>query len=192
MLCTTEDDTAPYKEFVQRFHLELKQICRRKCELRKLDQHIGETIVHEVFERVRKYKSFKRDHFRGVNGHKWVLAYLYRSASRLFLNHHNEQKRQEELPDNYLDDLRSEAKAIDPAQLQEVKNRTAAALKKLTPKELAVVLADHQYKKHTKYLPDDVILALSEQLGVKPATIRKLRERAIKKLNQAINEINEA
>jgi DNA-directed RNA polymerase specialized sigma24 family protein len=187
-----EDDGAPYKEFVRRFHPELKRFCRKKCELQKLDSHVGETIAHEVFERIRKYKSFRKDHFRGGDGRKWVLAYLSRSATRLFFNHHNQEKRQKDLPDTYLDDLRAEAQAIDPTHLQETKERTALALKKLTPRELEVVLADLEYKRHTKYLPDDVTLALAEKLGVKSATIRKLRQRAAEKLNQAMNEINEA
>jgi DNA-directed RNA polymerase specialized sigma24 family protein len=192
LVCTAEDNGAPYKEFVRRFHPELKQICKRKCDQQKLDPHIGETISHEVFDRVGKYKSFKKEHFRGGDGRKWILAYLSRSATRLFCNHHNQEKRQQELPDTYLDNLRAEAQAIDPAHLQEIKEKTTAVLRQLTKKEMAVVLADIEYKKHTKYLPDEVTSALAEQLGVKSATIRKLRQRAAEKLNKAMNEINEA
>lgn len=160
--------------------------------MRGIDPHVGETIAHEVFERQRKYKSFRKDHFRGGDGHKWVLAYLTQAASRLFLNHHNEQKRKEELPDTYIDELKAEAQAIDPVRLLETRERTAAAMKKLTKRELDVVLTDLEYKRHTKYLPDDVILALAKKHNVKPDTIRKWRQRAKEKLNKAFNESDEA
>lgn len=192
LICTVEDDDAPYKEFVRRFHPELKQFCKRTCELRKLDSHIGGTIAHDVFERVRKSKTFKKEYYKGGDGHKWVLAYLLRSASRLFLNHHNDQKRREELPDTYFDRLRALVEGIDPVKLKDVKDITEILVKKLTPNELAVALADLEYKRHAIYLPDDVTLALSEQLGLKPASLRKTRERYKKKLNKFFNEINEA
>jgi len=191
-LCSNGDDQSLYNEVVRRFLPELKQQCHRKCERQGLDLHIGEEIAHKVFERVRKYKSFKRNETRAPTSRAAVLAYLARSASRLFLDHFNKEKRQEEVPDTYITDLRAEATATNPARLQEIKEKTALAFAKLTTREKAVVLADLDYKRHTKYLPDDVITELSQSLGVKPDTIRKLRQTAKQKLQQAFDEINEA
>jgi DNA-directed RNA polymerase sigma subunit (sigma70/sigma32) len=53
-------------------------------------------------------------------------------------------------------------------------------------------LADLEYKRHYKYLPDDVIDGLATELNIKRDTVRKIRERAIEKIKDAINEINQA
>lgn len=191
-LCSTRDDQSLYNELVRRFLPELKQLCLKKCKLRNIDAHVGEQISHEVFERVRRYKSFKKDKIRTQDGHAAILSYLTRFATRLFLNYFDEQKRKEELPDSYITQFRDEASAADPARLQEIMEKTAQAFSKLTPRERAVVLADIEYKKHTKYLPDDVVKNLSQRHGIKPDTIRKLRQTAKQKLQQAFDEINEA
>jgi len=191
-LCSTGDDQLLYNELVRRFHPELKQLCLNKCKLMSLDPHIGEQIAHEVFERLRRYKSFKKDNIRAQEGHAAVKSYMARCATRLFLNYFDEQKRKEELPDSYFTELRAEACATDPVRLLEIKEKTAQTFKKLTDREKAVVIADLEYKKHTKYLPDDVVSDLSKRLGVKPDTIRKLRQTAKQKLQQAFDEINEA
>jgi hypothetical protein len=47
-----------------------------------------------------------------------------------------------------------------------------------------------EYKRHQHYLPDEVVSKLCEELNVKEATIRKLRERAIAKIKKEINVIN--
>jgi hypothetical protein len=54
------------------------------------------------------------------------------------------------------------------------------------------VLRDVEYKRHHKYLPDDVNESLSKELCIKKDTIRKIRERAIKKIKNAIDEINKS
>ena len=192
ILCSTEDDQSLYDELVRRFLPEVNQQCEDKCKLRKLDPHVGQEIAHQVFERVRKYKSFKNEKTKVRNPHKAVLAYLMVCAGRLFLNYSKKEKRQDESPDTYISDLRAEASATDPARLQEIKEKTALAFGRLTPREREVVLADLEHKRHTKYLPDDVTTELCERLGVKPDTIRKLRQTAKLKLQQAFNEFNEA
>ena len=53
------------------------------------------------------------------------------------------------------------------------------------------MLADIDYKRGQKYLLDDISEILAEELGVKKDTIRKIRERAIEKINKAIDEINQ-
>ena len=192
LLCTEDDDRAPYAEFVRRFLPELNTFCKRKCELQSLDRHVGETIAHDVFERIRKSKTFNRDHFSGGDGHKWVLAYLLTSARRQFLDLFNKQKRQDDVPISYFDELRKKYDAIDPGKLKECKDLTELIVKKLTRNELAVAVADLEYKKHTKYLPDDVNLGLCEDLGITPAGVRQARARYKQKLNKAIDEINKA
>jgi len=61
---------------------------------------------------------------------------------------------------------------------------------KLNFKEQRVILTDLEYKRHHKYLPDDVIDTLAKQLNIKKDTVRKIRERAIEKIKKAIYEIN--
>ena len=64
-------------------------------------------------------------------------------------------------------------------------------LKKLNPKERKVLIKDIEYKRHQKYLPNDVIISLALELNVKRDTVRKIRERAIEKIKKAIDEINQ-
>ena len=64
-------------------------------------------------------------------------------------------------------------------------------LKKLNKKEQTVILTDIEHKKFQKYLPDDVTEDLTLKLGIKKETVRKIRERAIVKIKEAINEFNE-
>jgi DNA-directed RNA polymerase specialized sigma24 family protein len=135
ILCTSDDDQAPYSEFVRRFLPEVKENCKRKCELQKLDLHIGGGIAHEVFDRVRRYKSFKKDRIRVADEHAAVLAYLTKIAGRLFLDHFRQEKRKEEVHETYFDELRQEAKSIDPTRLKDIKNISEGIFKKLNNKE---------------------------------------------------------
>lgn len=56
--------------------------------------------------------------------------------------------------------------------------------------ERRVILTDLEYKKHHKYLPDDITEQLSKELGVKKDTVREIREPAIEKIKSWIDEIN--
>jgi DNA-directed RNA polymerase sigma subunit (sigma70/sigma32) len=60
----------------------------------------------------------------------------------------------------------------------------------LNSKEREVVLTDLEFKRSQKYLPEDANESLANRIGVKKNTVRKIRERAIQKLNKAIDEIN--
>lgn len=192
-LCSSENDDAPYKEFVRRFLPGLKDECRRKCLRLGLDRHVGDQIAHECFERVRQYKSFKKDKIRLPNDQKAILAYLCRISARLFTDHHNQEKQKEVEHRTYFDDIRDEARGvIDAKGLKDTRDMAMGLLKKLSPSEQAVMIADLEHKRHQKYLPDDITMELAERLKVKPDTIRKIRQRAIEKLNKAIDEINQA
>jgi DNA-directed RNA polymerase specialized sigma24 family protein len=192
LLCTSDEDDELYKQFVRRFLPDVKQECKKKCELQKLDKHIGETIAHEVFERVRQYKSFKNDKVRIKNEHRAVLAYLSSIAGHLFLDHFRNEKRKTDLHSTYFDDFREQAASIDPTRLKDIKDMSKLIFKKLNSKEQAVVLADLEHKRFGKYLPDEVTLALSQDLAIKPASVRKIRERAKLKINKLLQAINEA
>jgi 5S rRNA maturation endonuclease (ribonuclease M5) len=61
---------------------------------------------------------------------------------------------------------------------------------KLNKKEQVVILTDIDYKRGRKYLPPDVNELLATKINVKLATVRKIRERAVKKIKLAIDEIN--
>jgi DNA-directed RNA polymerase sigma subunit (sigma70/sigma32) len=74
--------------------------------------------------------------------------------------------------------------------LKNKKDIALSILQKLNKREQKVILKDIEYKKHFKYLPDDVTETLSVEMGVKKDTIRKIRKRAIEKINKLINGIN--
>lgn len=191
-LCASDNDQALYTELVNRFLPEVKEKCRRKGELQNLDKHIDEGIAHEVFERVRTYKSFNEAKIRNANEHKAVLAYLCSIAGNLFVDHFRRSKQQNTPHPTYFDQLRQQAGPIDPARLKDIKEMSKSIFQKLTRNEQAVVLADLDNKKYGKYLPDEVTSSLSERLNVKPATIRKIRERAKLKIMNTLRELNAA
>jgi hypothetical protein len=74
--------------------------------------------------------------------------------------------------------------------LERIKELTLHAFKRLSLREQKVILADIEYKRHYKYLPDDVTDKLATELKVKKDTIRKIRERAKTKIKKAIDEFN--
>ncbi|RIV68682.1 hypothetical protein [Flagellimonas aequoris] len=55
-----ENCNESYNEFVNRFYDDVFDECQKKCKSRNIDLHIGRQIAHEVFERVKKYKSFDK------------------------------------------------------------------------------------------------------------------------------------
>lgn len=93
----------------------------------------------------------------------------------------------------YFDDLIGPLEIENDAiKLKQIREVTQKMFKSLNPKEQKVVIADIENKKHQKYLPDDVIDRLAEELNVKRDTVRKIRERAIEKIKTAIDEFNQA
>lgn len=192
MLCTSDEDQKPYNELVRRFLPEVKEGCKKKCKLKRLDPHIGEDIAHEVFARIRRSKHIKKEKIKNSDPHRGILAYLLVTAEHLFVDHFRQEKRSEEVHVTYFDQLQEQAQAIDPEHLKSIKDIAETLFKKLNAKEQAVILADLEHKRVGKYLPDEINEALSKSLNVKPASIRKIRERAIAKLNGALNEINQA
>lgn len=191
-LCSNDDDVQYYTHFVNRFLPEVKDECKRICKARKLNQDIGEQIAHDVFERVRKYKSFKKDKVRIPESRKGIIVYLLRIATSLFNDHYRKEKNEEVIHRTYFDNiLDSASSSIDVKKLKNKKEIALTIFSKLNQNEQKVVLKDIQHKKHKKYLPDDVTAELALELGVKPDTIRKIRERAIKTIKAAIDEINQ-
>jgi DNA-directed RNA polymerase specialized sigma24 family protein len=192
-LCSMHSDEGPYKEFVNRFYSDLQSECLRICKARKLDKHVGIQIAHETFEKVRKYKSFQVDQVKMTDSRKGILVYLIRISLNLFNNHHNKEKRQNEIANHksYFEDLSQSTEQIDdPVKLERIKELTLHAFKRLSLREQKVILADIEYKRHYKYLPDDVTDKLATELKVKKDTIRKIRERAKTKIKKAIDEFN--
>lgn len=190
-LCSTEDDVVLYDQFVNRFLPDVQKECLRICERRKLDPHVGKQIAHETFERTRKYKSFKADQVKIPNSKKAVHVYLMRIASRLFNSYHKKEKKEEVLHKTYFDEiLESQEGTIDVQELERKKEITLTVFEKLNYKEKRIILADLEHKRSHKYLPDDVIDSLAEELNIKRDTVRKIRERALQKIKKAINEIS--
>jgi DNA-directed RNA polymerase specialized sigma24 family protein len=193
LLCSSTDDTVPYAEFAKRFLPDLQKECKKVCKRRKLDPHIGTQIAHECLESLRKFKSFTRDKIKIPDERKAILVYLYASATNRFNDYYNAKKRKEIPIRSYFDDIQDEfAVLTDAKDLKKIKEFTEVILKKLTARERIVVLKDSDYKRHQKYLPDEVTTELVELLRVKPDSIRKIRERAITKIKNAINEINQS
>lgn len=193
LLCSSEDDTVPYAHFVKRFLPYLQKECKKICQNRKLDPHIGTQIAHECLENLRKSKTFRKEKIKLHDEKKAILVYLFATATNRFNDYYNTKKRKEIPIRSYFDDIKDEFTAlIDPGDLKRRKDLTEQIMKQLTPREQTVVLKDIEYKRYQKYLPDEVSSELAEQLKVKPESIRKIRERAITKIKNAIHAINKS
>ena len=118
------------------------------------------------------------------------MGWLYRISSNIFYDYHNSQNQKSNLPDFYLNDIKAEIDNIAPEKLLTQKEMTELIMGKLSLKEKEVVITDIEYKRSQKYLPPDVLDELANKLNIKPASVRKIRERAIKKIKLAIDEIN--
>ncbi|RPG36003.1 MAG: sigma-70 family RNA polymerase sigma factor [Muricauda sp. TMED12] len=189
-VCESNSDEA-YQEFVNRYYHDVLEQCIIKCKSRNIDIHIGKQIAHDVFERVRKYKSFDKSKLNGENPRKAITGWLYRFIIRLFYDYHNTQKNNEVPINSYFDDLAAEAGDIDVESLAFKRDLSVIIFGKLNKKEKEVILTDLEYKRGQKYLPDDVNESLANRLGVKKPTVRKIRERAIKKIKLALDEIKQ-
>ncbi len=190
LLCET-DKNEVYNEFVNRFYNDVLEQCEIKCKSRDIDLHIGKQITHEVFERVRKYKSFNKSKLNIKNPKKAITGWLYRILIRLFYDYHNSKKKKDVPVSSYFDDLSAEAGSIDVENLAFKRDLAVIILGKLNKKEKEVVLTDLEHKRGQKYLPDDITESLANRLGVKKPTIRKIRERAINKIKLALDEIKQ-
>lgn len=194
-LCNDPTDENYYKEFVRRFLPDVEAECKRKCLFNKVDLHIGQEIAHKTFENARKSGSFK-ERKNVKDPRKAILVYLFKIVTNLFNDHYRKKKRDEGLQSinhrTYFQDLiETDQYEEDPQKLQSIRDNALYIYNQLNKKEKVVVARDIEYKRHQLYLPDDVTEQLAEELGVKKATIRKIRERAIEKLKKAINEINQ-
>lgn|GEM_PF-2108657 len=188
-ICSGYGDEVAYNEFVNRYIKDCQDVCERICHRRRLDSHIGVQIVTDTFEKVRRYKSYKRPATNNSDERKAIMAFLYRISLNLFNDHYNQTKKNSEPHSTYFDDLA--ANAVDSTNSLLQKEFATQILKSLNTKEQTVMLTDLEYKKHHKYLPDEIVEKLSIELKVKPDTIRKIRERAISKVKKAIEEYNE-
>ncbi len=189
-LIRDSNDNEAYKEFVQRFLPIVKDQCLTKCKLRKLDKSIGMQIAHDTLEKTRKSKSFKKEKLNGSDSKSKITGWLFRISSNLFYDYHNSQKCNDHVYDFYIDELFLKANELNVISLAEKRDISIKILKKLNPKEREVVITDIEYKRSHKYLPEDVNESLANRIGVKKSSIRKIRERAVMKLNNAIDEIN--
>lgn len=188
LVCSGDENA--YREFVVRFLPDLKEECLKKCKSRKIDLHIGEQIAHQTFERVQKYKSFKRENVNQEDPRKSILVWLYRIASNLFYDFHKGQNGSNSEHENYFDNFKFSISKERASELLSKKETAIKIFSKLTKKEQEVILTDIEYKRLHKYLPEKVNEKLAIKLGVKKATIRKIRERAIKKIEMTLKEID--
>lgn len=135
-LCSQDQDEGLYNNFMQRFWIDLEKECTNICLKRKIDSQVGQQIVQETFERVRKYKSFKTDAIKLPDGRKAILVYLFRIANRLFNNHYARQGKLEIVHKTYFEDIAADIKVnIDAKDLKSKKELSIALLKKLNHNE---------------------------------------------------------
>lgn len=188
-LCDSKCEVA-YEEFVTRYYKIVKEQCLFKCKQRKLDKHIGEEIAHDTFEKVKRTNSFKREKLKGSDPVKAITGWLYRILNNQFYDYHNSKKKLDAPDESYFSELAQEFAESHPDELMDLKEFAETILSKLNKKEKEVVLTDFEYKRGRKYLPPDINESLAVRIGVKPGTVRKIRERAIVKIKLAINEFN--
>lgn len=184
------DDKFAYEEFIKRFMTTVKDECINKCKLRNVDIHIGKQICHDTFEKVRTSKSFKKEKLNGVDKRSAIIGWLYRISSNLFYDYHNSQKLETEIHESYFDELFEYAKEVSVKSNAVIRDLSELIFSKLNNKEKEVVLTDLEIKRSQKYLPRDVNNELANRIGVKPQSVRKIRERAIVKIKNGIDEIN--
>lgn len=184
------DDPEAYQELVKRFLPIVQDQCLTKCKLRNVDKHIGQQIAHDTLEKVRRSKSFKREKLNGTDSDSMITGWLYRISCNLFYDYHNSQKTKNPTNESYFDELFTKTSELNGISLSGKRDLAVRILNTLSSKEREVVLTDLEYKRLQKYLPTDASNSLATRLGVKKETIRKIRERAIEKLNKAIDEIN--
>lgn len=188
---TFSNSTVFYEEFVSRYYDAVKRECLLKCAKRKLDKHIGEQIAHDTFERVRKTKSFKKQKLSQKEPRQAILAWLYRIQSNLFYDYHKSQNTSNESFESYFDEIAPHDSLDSASELLKKKDIAVRIFSKLSPKQKIVILKDLEHKRTQRYHSSDVLDDLAEELGVKKDSIRKIRERAIQKIKDAINEINQ-
>ena len=188
-ICRNDANDVSYSSFVSRYIKDVETECSKICERRKLDKHIGLQIAHDTFEKVKKYRSFDRNRLRGSTERLAIMGFLYRIYINLFKDYHNKNNKTWVKSSSYFEDLQETLK-FDVRKNQQIKEYTLRILKKLNEKEKKVLIADIEYKRHHKYLPDDVVASLCLELNIKEPAIRKLRERLIFKIKKEIDIIN--
>lgn len=188
-ICSNDANELYYSTFVNRYIKDVEAECIKICERRKLDKHIGVQIAHDAFEKIKKYRSFDRTKLNGNNERRAILGFIYVICINLFRDHHNKTKEQTASQTSYFDELQKTIK-FDVKKNHLIKEYTLRILKKLNPKEIKVLQTDIEYKRHQKYLPDEVVAELCKELNVKEPAIRKLRERLTVKIKKEIDVIN--
>lgn len=192
-LCSTPDDDLIYAAFAERFHPKLTDECIKISKRRKLDELTARDIAHKTLEKFRKHKSFEMSKMRLKDPRKAILAYLCTIAYNLFNDHyHATNPATKETRDSYFSGIfEGDRTELDPAKLQRLREQALNVFNTLNPGEQKVLLTDLEYKKAHIYLPEEINEKLAQELGVKKASIRKIRERAIKKLKKGIHDVEE-
>ncbi|SDL67387.1 DNA-directed RNA polymerase specialized sigma subunit, sigma24 family [Pedobacter sp. ok626] len=188
-ICSNDASEEAYGIFVNRYIKDLGDECAKICDRRKLDKHVGMQIAHEVFEKIKKYRSFDKTKLKGNIERESIMRFMFTISLNLFRDYHKKGKENNTTFTTYFDDLASTVK-LDVKDNKLKKDFTLRILKKLNPKEVKVLLADIEYKRHYRYLPDDVVASLCKELNVKESGVRKLRERLTAKIKKEIDAIN--
>lgn len=189
-VCSDADDTY-YTEFVNRYLGIVQEKCEGICKRRRLDNHLGLEIAHDTFERLRRSRSFKREKLKKGDERAGITGFLYRISINLFNDHHNAKKHDDVVLPSYLDAFSQRAnESVNALDAQSTVRYTQRILSKLNSKERRVLLIDLEYKRHKRYLPDEVVDSLCEELKIKRSSLRKIRERLNFKVQTEIDLIN--
>ena len=189
---------AAWREFYNRHKAYMWTVCGNVAE----DLH-GEAWVEDIFVQTFERAYEKAATFKlpadvsGETETRLVRAWLGVIAAnllrRLLRNHECEQTKDDEEWDTIIDsaapsDAREEQ---DTPELSARRKLITEALDTLTEREQLVLRTTYQFYrigKRFQRLPNSVSQELAQQLGTTPENLRKIRERALEKVRDYINE----
>lgn len=189
---------AAWYEFYGRHKGYMWTACRNVAEDLHGDAWV-EDIFLETFERAReKAGTFKlppgtppESETRLVRG--WLGVIATNILRRLLRNHEAEHTKDEEEWSEILESAKDTKSndAQDTPELAAERRLIAEALETLTERERLVLLTTYQYYRignKFQRLPNSVSYELAQQLATTPENLRKIRERALERVTDYINE----
>jgi DNA-directed RNA polymerase specialized sigma24 family protein len=192
-----------FVEFVKRYQKDLYRQCKIVCQKQRYDQHVARDIAHNVFYKVEKYaNSFNCDKGTGQSPRDKIILWLIKIAKNELFNYYQEIKDKKELflndvlennplPASLIQIDNGDQEEENEAKLESREQAVEMILSVLTDKERAVYLAYKQYETDGKYLPREIIKGLTIRLNLKPASLRKYKQRAEEKIIEAIKQLNQ-
>ncbi len=172
---------AAFVNIVFRFREDLLEKCTEMCLKANCTETDAEEITNRVFERVKKYPTFKSEGCKVKDIVKCFKLYLYSIARNEFADYR--------LPDDnpYTGEERIVTSLIDPSReyepeklkfLQDKEKQLDTIFSKLTPKHKTIYLTYLYYEHEGRYLPRKLVKDLSEVLKLAKGSIRAYKKEA--------------